>query len=130
MPRSRSHDLPSLVTGIITFIAGIGMLALVFSLAYHLFTQPVPGLNLSSPPKGVPPPAASIGVALSAFLVKLLLLAMLTIVGSLVASKGIHLVFAAAHTHGPDGSGHSEKNGTGALPAAALPETQLAPPPQ
>ena len=124
-----SHDLSSRITGIITFVAGIAMLLLVFSLAYHLFTQPVPGLTLSAPPRGVPPPAANIGLALSGFLEKLLLLVMLTVVGSLVASKGIHLVFAAAHGHGTEGTAPASRNGVAALPAVTPSEAPSAPPP-
>ena len=121
MPRSHAHtDRPSLAAGLIVVTLGIAMLILVFSLAYHMFTQPVPGLNLTSPPKGVPPPAASIGLTLTSFLQKLLLLALLTLVGSLVASKGVHLLFAAARSHSPSREEREEqeeavtvtKNGT------------------
>ena len=98
MLRPHAHpDHPSHAVGLVVFLGGIVMLALVFSIAYHLFTQPVSGLGLSDPPHGPPPPAAGIGLSLAAFLEKLLLLALLTIVGSVVAGKGIHLCFTAAH---------------------------------
>ena len=122
MPRSHAHtDRPSLAAGLVVVALGIAMLVLVFSLAYHMFTQPVPGLNLTAPPKGVPPPAASIGLALTGFLERLLLLALLTLVGSLVASKGVHLLFAAARSHGPlpDETVSVAKNGTLARPVTA-----------
>ena len=120
MLRPHTHpDRSSRAAGQLTFLAGIAMLGLVFFLAYHLFTQPVPGLNLAIPPSGTPPPAANIGLALTAFFERLLLLALLTLVGSLVASKGIHLVFTAAHGHGPgpDMSTPPLKNGKASLPS-------------
>ena len=130
MPRSAArHDPSCRFVGLLTFFGGVAMLALVFSLAYHLFTQPVPGLNLSDPPQAVPPPAVNIGIALSSFLVKLLLLALLTIVGSLVASKGIHLVFAAAHGAGIETAPAASKNGTSTLPAVTPSTTQAVNPP-
>ena len=61
---------------------------------------------------------------------KLLLLALLTIVGSLVASKGIHLVFAAAHGAGGEAPQSATKNGTSSLPAAQSSPTPSAAPPQ
>ena len=126
MLRSHNHpDRVSQITGVVTFAAGIAMLLLVFSLAYHMFTQPVPGLNLSNPPHGAPPPAASIGVALTSFAEKLLLLALLTLVGSLVASKGVQLLFAAAHGHGPETTVPVTRNGAAAQPAVP---TEAAPP--
>ena len=92
------HDHHSRAVGLLAFLVGIAMLAAVFVLAYHLFTQPVPHLGLTNPPHGTPPPAASIGLSLAAFFERLLLLALLTIVGSVVAGRGVHLCFAA---HGP-----------------------------
>jgi hypothetical protein len=99
MPLPHSHpDHPSRVVGLVVFLCGIVMLGLVFSVAYHLFSQPVAGLGLSNPAHGTPPLAANIGLSLAAFGERLLLLALLTIVGSVVAGKGVHLCFAA---HGP-----------------------------
>jgi membrane protease YdiL (CAAX protease family) len=101
MLRPHIHpDRPSRIVGLLAFFVGIAMLGAVFYFAYDLFTQPVAGLNLSVPPHGNPPPAATIGVSLASFFEKLLLLALLTIVGSITAGRGVHLCFAAAHaTH-------------------------------
>lgn len=113
------HDHHSRAVGLIAFLFGIAMLAAVFVLAYHLFTQPVPHLGLANPPHGTPPPAASIGLSLAAFFERLLLLALLTIVGSVVAGRGVHLCFAA---HGPHSSDSPEatdpKNSSVALTVA------------
>lgn len=128
MIRPPTHlDRSSRAAGQCTFLAGIAMLGLVFFLAYHLFTQPVPGLNLTVPPQSTPPPAAGIGLALTSFFERLLLLALLTLVGSLVASKGIHLVFTAAHGHGAvhETTTPASRNGLPPLPAAS---TEAVPP--
>ncbi len=82
----------------VVFLLGIGLLCAVFALAWGLFHAPVPGLNLSASPAAVPPPAASIGAALTAFLRQLLLLALMTVAGSIVAGKGVHLYFSALPT--------------------------------
>ncbi len=120
MLRPHAHpDHPSRAVGLIVFVCGIAMLALVFGVAYHLFTQPVAGLGLSDPPQGTPPPAASIGLSLAAFGERLVLLALLTVVGSVVAGKGIHLCFTAAH--GPQavaGADNTAQNSPVALTVA------------
>ena len=124
MLRPHAHpDRPSRLVGLIAFFVGIAMLGAVFAIAYQLFTQPVPGLNLSNPPHGAPPPAASIGLSLANFSEKLLLLALLTLVGSLVASRGVHLCFAAAHGHSSPVEPvptAPQKNGHAAVPVAKV----------
>jgi hypothetical protein len=115
MLRSNSHhDHHSRAVGLVAFLFGIAMLAAVFVLAYHLFTQPVPHLGLTNPPHGVPPPAASIGLSLAAFFERLLL-ALLTIVGSVVAGRGVHLCFAA---HGPHAASGTEVSAPPNTPVA------------
>ena len=128
MLRPHAHpDRPSRAAGLAAFAVGIGLLVAVFVFAYHLFSQPVPGLNLSNPPQGAPPPAANIGLSLAAFGEKLLLLALLTLVGALVASRGIHLCFAAGQgpfsgAEAPEPAASASKNGHAALPPAPVAE--------
>ena len=88
-------DHPSRVFGLITFVLGIGLLIAVFFLALNMFQSPVPGLRL--PASGTaPPPAVNIGIALTAFLEKIILIFVMTIAGAIIASRGIHLYYAAA----------------------------------
>jgi len=89
------HDLPGRIVALLVFLAGIGMLIFVFATALHLFQAPVPGLALPVAKGTNAPPAATIGTALMAFLRELLLLGVMTLVGSLLASRGAHLYFGA-----------------------------------
>lgn len=118
MPLTKRHaDLPALLV----LLVGIGMLVLVFNIAYHLFNSPVPGLALPVKPGASAPPAANIGVALSAFLRQLLLLAVMTVVGSLTASKGIHLYLAARQAP-PNSPVYADKSGQATLAPTQEPQ--------
>ncbi len=94
-------DIPSRLLALVVFLLGIGLLCAVFSLAWSLFQSPVPNLNLPVKPGAATPPAANIGVALTAFVRQLLLLAVMTIAGSVIAGKGIHLYFGTTHGNPP-----------------------------
>ena len=101
-------DLPARILAVVVFLLGIGLLCLVFSLAYALLRAPVAHLELPVTAAAPPPPAANIGIALTAFVRQLLLLALMTLAGSLIAGKGIHLYFSALHgttaDHAPSAS--------------------------
>lgn len=94
-------DIPSRLLALVVFLLGIGLLCAVFSLAWSLFQSPVPNLNLPVKPGATTPPAANIGAALTAFVRQLLLLAVMTIAGSVIAGKGIHLYFGTTHGNPP-----------------------------
>lgn len=91
------HDLPARIIAFAVFLLGIGLLCLVFSLAWALFHVPPTHLATTTAPGGAaaPLPAAEIGLSLAAFARQLLLLVVMTVAGSVVASKGIHLYFSA-----------------------------------
>jgi hypothetical protein len=112
------------------FLLGIGLLCFVFSVAWTLFRSPVPGLDLPVKPTATPPPAAGIGIALTAFVRQLLLLALMTLAGSLVAGRGIQLYFSAQHTQSAlSDTPASPKNGQAPpAPAGAASETPSKPP--
>ena len=98
-PRSLSHaDLSCRLVALLVFLVGIGMLIFVFVSALHLFQSPVPGLEPLQTPSAAPPAAASIGLSLAGFARELLLLGVMTLAGSLLASKGAHLYFSAIHS--------------------------------
>jgi hypothetical protein len=92
---SHQVDLPSRILGLIIFLFGIGILFFVFFLAYHLYGSPLPGLGLPIT-GGAAPAAANIGVALAHFVKQVVLLAFMTLAGSIIANRGIHLYYAAA----------------------------------
>ncbi|BDI31389.1 hypothetical protein CCAX7_34400 [Capsulimonas corticalis] len=110
MPQSKSlTDLPGRLIAILVFLAGIAMLCFVFMEAMHLFQSPVPGLALPVAKGATAPPAANIGAALATYVMRIGLLGLMALAGSVIASKGIHLYFAAnqwaeAHGHGEKAS--------------------------
>lgn len=119
------------VLALLVFLAGIAILLVVFDTAWHLFSAPVRDLPLPVKPNATPPPAANIGIALAAFARQLLWLGLMTIVGSLIAEKGIRLYFSApGATAEPSAPSSSPRNGHAAAPAGMrVPEPQTQEPP-
>ena len=99
---------------LVIFIAGVGLLALVFAVAYHMLTNPVPGLSAAlgaTAGKGASTgqqPLVGGAAAVLSFLLRLAVLFVMTLAASLIAARGIHLYFAAI------GAGHT---GASAEPA-------------
>lgn len=104
MPQVKPQsDLAGRVSGLLTFFGGIALLVLVFSSAWDLFHTPV--LVVTQGAK-TDPTAMGLGTAVVGSIVRLLTLGLLTVVASLVTSKGIHMYFAAngwsdGANHGP-----------------------------
>lgn len=94
-------DLPGRLLALLVFLIGIGILIFVFVTALHLFQSPVPGLALPVASGTAAPPAVNIGTALIVFVRKLLLLGVMTIAGSVLASKGAHLYFGTVANQTP-----------------------------
>ncbi len=90
-------DIPGYILSIATFLTGIGLLGLVFSLALALFRAPVPGLEFLASKADTPPPAANIGIALAIFTAKLMVLILLAAIASRIASHGVAKYYAASH---------------------------------
>ena len=97
MPAKPHADLTGRLLALLVFLTGVGMLVFVFVTALHLFQSPVPGLEPLHTPGAPPPPAANIGTALADFARRLLLLMVMTLAGSLLASKGAHLYFGTIY---------------------------------
>lgn len=96
-PANPQADLPGRLLALLVFLVGVGMLVFVFVTALHLFQSPVPGLEPLQKVGAAPPPAANIGTALADFVRRLLLLMVMTLAGSLLASKGAHLYFGTVY---------------------------------
>ena len=129
-PLRHSHDLPGRLVALLVFLLGVAMLVFVFVTALHLFQSPVPGLDLSASPGAPPPPAVNIGAAMAVFARSLLLLGVMTLAGSLLASKGAHLYFGTIYPPVEVTTSPPEvKNGVGSRPARAIEETKAAEPP-
>jgi hypothetical protein len=105
MPQVKPQsDLAGRVSGLLTFFGGIVLLVLVFYSAWDLFHTPV--LSAPQGSKGADPTAMGLGTAVVGSIIRLLTLGLLTVVASLVTSKGIHIYFAAngwtdGASHGP-----------------------------
>ena len=96
-PANSQTDLPGRLLALLVFLVGVGMLVFVFITALHLFQSPVPGLEPLQRAGAPPPLAANIGTALADFVRRLLLLMVMTLAGSILASKGAHLYFGTVY---------------------------------
>ena len=84
--------------GLVVFGVGIGLLLMVFSIAYHLFTaSPAAalGITITGDPKR-DPGAAVIGSHFGLLIVKILLLFVMSAAASLISQKGVNLYFSCA----------------------------------
>jgi hypothetical protein len=91
------RDLVGRIIGMLVFLVGVGLLLLVFNLAYHLFNSPPSdalGLTFTGNPKSDPPPM-KIGAQVTWLLLRIGYLVIMSVAGSLVANKGINLYFSA-----------------------------------
>lgn len=120
-PAKPQADLPGRLLALLVFLVGVGMLVFVFVTALHLFQSPVPpGLEPLQTPGAPPPPAAGIGTALADFVRRLLLLMVMTLAGSLLASKGAHLYFGTVYpAPEPAAASPVVKNRHGAKPGVS-----------
>ncbi len=102
MPSGTRGDLIGRIMGMLVFLIGVGLILLVFYIAYELFHQPPAqalGLKLTGDPKK---DAAALnyvhlGAQITGLLLHLAYLFLMSIAGSLVANKGINLYFSALH---------------------------------
>lgn len=93
----RKDDLVGRILGILVFLGGVALLALVFAAAYGWFTSPGAGLQ-TAPVKGsAAPVTAQLGQSAMYMFIKIALLIVMAIVGSLLAGRGAQLYFAAAN---------------------------------
>lgn len=99
--------------GLLVFLAGVGVLVWVFLAANRLFNTPAPPLPVAAPANAAnpgPSPFVAIGASFGELVQRLLVLLLMSVAGSVVASKGVQLYFAARPLPGGD-----------ALPSAAPP---------
>jgi hypothetical protein len=90
-------DVLGRTVGMLVFLLGIGLIIGVFVIAYRLFNTPPAaalGLTFTGDAK-TDPPAAQIGTRVVWLLLQLGYLFVMSISGSLIASKGINLYFSA-----------------------------------
>ena len=102
------NDLTGRILGILVFLAGIGVLAGVFAIAYTFFTSQSSVLPISSDAKMVASPASQLGAAAVAMLARILSLALMAAVGSIIAGKGLQMYFHAGR--GCESGGRSKQD--------------------
>lgn len=91
----RKHDLFGRILGIIVFLGGIGVLAFVFMTAYHFFNSPLGEIRPPAQMAADAAPAAELGQSALRVLIRIALLIVMTIVGSLIAGRGVQMYFAS-----------------------------------
>lgn len=118
------------VLGILVFLGGIALLGYVFMTAQHLFTEAPPPVPAPPAAGATPDPNAAaattaIGQSLMDFGKRLLLLLLMCIAGSVIASRGIELFFKACAAAPPKSPGSSAPSGgpaaTPTAPASSTP---------
>lgn len=83
--------------GMAVFVLGVALLLYVFYIAHRLFITPPAealGLKFTGDPKK-DPNVSLIGVQFGALIFRLAYLFLMSIAGSLIANKGVHLYFSA-----------------------------------
>ncbi len=112
-------DLTGRVLGILVFLLGVGLLCIVFNMAYTLFhasPQDVLHVKFTGNPK-TDPSLSAIGTQFGGLIYKLALLFLMSIAGSLVAQFGVKLYFSAMKGPTPDVLSHHITNPTQAPPS-------------
>lgn len=110
---------------LVIFIAGVALLALVFAVAYHMLTNPIPGLSAALSTAGKSggtgqQPLVGGAAAVLSFLLRLAVLFVMTLAASLIAARGIHLYFASIGAgHGSVASEPAGNHANGTQSAAA-----------
>ena len=89
-------DLFGRILGMLVFLAGIAILVVVFVMAYHFFVSPGSDIQIAAQPGSREAPTTQLGASALRMLARILALIVMAIVGSLIASKGIHLYFRAS----------------------------------
>jgi hypothetical protein len=127
MQQAKPHtDAFGRVMGTLILLAGIAMLIGAFYTANNWLHQPIKGLEFLGTKSQVAPPPANIGAAALEFVRELVILGFMTMIGSILAGKGIALYLGAIHwaeTHRPSKPTIAEP---APAPSTAKPDT---PPP-
>lgn len=97
----KKADFTGRLIGIVVFMTGIGLLAFVFLTAYHWFSTPSASISTSPNPSSNVSTVSQLGKSVVVMLEKIALLVVMTIVASLVASRGAQLYFASVNAKPP-----------------------------
>lgn len=97
----RRDDLVTRIIGIIVFLGGVGLMAFSFVVAYDWFNDPAAGIQTAAPPGTDASPTAQLGTSALRLFIRLGLLLIMTIIGSLLAGRGAQIYFAASNQGRP-----------------------------
>lgn len=104
MSAAHRSDLLGRLVAMLVFCLGVGLLLLVFKIAYGLFTATPAsalGINITGDPKR-DPGVALIGQSFGFLIIKILLLFVMSAASSMIAQRGINLYFSCVHGSKPD----------------------------
>lgn len=129
---SAQHDIPARIAGLLVFLFGVALLVFVFIAANSLFNAPAPVVPPPPPPGATatgPSAAAEIGKSFSQLFRQILLLLLMCVAGSVIASKGIQLYFAARPASAPGATPNTTPAGSAARQPATAPPSEQKPAP-
>jgi len=89
------HDIIGRIVGMLVFLAGVGLLVLVFVMAHGYFTSDSPGSHITASGPGVSA-TTRLGESALRMIGRVALLVVMAIVASLIAARGIQMYFASA----------------------------------
>ena len=87
-------DLLARIIGMVVFLVGVGVILEVLLLAFQMFRDPTMGIHAPGAP-GASATAADLGVGFVRLILRIALLLVGSISGSLIANKGSNLYFAS-----------------------------------
>lgn len=96
-----THTAPraSAYLGFVLFLVGMAMIAFVFMYANTLLSAPAPAVpQVGTGPNAVSAAGLQLGTSMANLLMKLLILLVMCIAGSIFGSQGIKILFAAWNT--------------------------------
>lgn len=129
-----SHLRGGRAAGLIMLFVGAALLVYVFLQSYAMLTNPIPGMSLPLSAHSSSAAASSgsnvdfgrLGTATIAFLLKLAVLLVMTIVGSVIAARGVHLYYVASGTlERTTGAGVGAGAGSVAAVAPSMPSLSI-----
>ena len=91
--------------GLVVFILGISMLIFVFAMSLWLFTGPVERLLPGGASSGPGASLGGLGSAAALMFIRIALLFIMALVGSMIAGRGIDLYFGSRGRRGQDPAG-------------------------
>lgn len=98
-PKTQRGSVSAAVLGIVVFLAGVGLLAFTFNLAYTMFSAPVEHAVGADGKATLD--LAKAGQSLIGVLTRILMLIVMALLGSLIANRGISL-FAGSRVQPKD----------------------------